>query len=446
MTAVGGSDSPYYACIKEYNYKYANTLTVNPIYNGNTIITGKSLPNAMIRVKDGDGNIMESSAKTDENGNFSFQADRTLLSGMMFTVESEDINIEKVSQMVIVNEIPAPSINYIKTNSTSISGNVDLVPEGELHISIFDQNNNLLIPDLKVNVNSDGSWLFNDLPSELGSLQKGYKIEAVQKIGEFESNITTRIVGGVAPEINSPGFTHIFSTNEFEEYSIRAGVNVIDLEDGDISPELKTYVNDQEVSEIDISIPGVYKVLYSVQDSDGNTVTKDRIILVDNGDYAVFEENNEIIQASNFSVPLSELENSDFKELANARGYSTLDGSELFVDLVSFKPDSVGIYPITFEISHANDITRVNNVVTEKTVYVSVYDDSESDDPSVVPENPLPEEDSIDNSESSNDAIASISENNPRRESLFENSGMKTEYYFIISIIIVGSSIYILKK
>lgn len=60
-----------------------------------------------------------------------------------------------------------------------------------------------------------------------------------------------------------------------EKFNILSGITAIDKEDGDITDNI-----DIKITNFINSIPGEYKVVYIVSDSDGNTVEKERKITV----------------------------------------------------------------------------------------------------------------------------------------------------------------------
>jgi hypothetical protein len=83
------------------------------------------------------------------------------------------------------------------------------------------------------------------------------------------------------------------------------GVSASDAEDGDASNGYDitpTVTSEAILAEVDTAKPGIYRVAYSVTDSDGNRVSKRRTVTVNDGTYTVGK--SRVLEAHSFEVPV----------------------------------------------------------------------------------------------------------------------------------------------
>ncbi|MFV0379389.1 MAG: hypothetical protein ACK5KQ_00960, partial [Anaerorhabdus sp.] len=92
------------------------------------------------------------------------------------------------------------------------------------------------------------------------------------------------------------------------------GVSVSDTEEGNLS--LTT-----DPTSVDTSVAGVTKVTYTASDVDGNEVTATQVVVVNDGTIVVGDAF--IIQASDFTKRVSEVDTTTVKTDANVKVYTT---------------------------------------------------------------------------------------------------------------------------
>lgn len=172
--------------------------------------------------------------------------------------------------------------------------------------------------------------------------------------------INAEVVTGGIPILTAPSFTEIQQGNSFD---ILLNVSANDLEDLNITSSINTS------GTVDTMTPGLYKVDYTVIDSDQNSVTASQIVLVNDGTYVVGSQF--ILHANDFTRRISQVDTSDAAILliSNAEVYSKTTGlivnEPLSIDDLGGYSATQGVYPITIEL--ANDATLdkvVNATVT----------------------------------------------------------------------------------
>lgn len=131
------------------------------------------------------------------------------------------------------------------------------------------------------------------------------------------------------------------------------GISANDLEDGDLSENVKIIAND-----VNIDVPGDYHITYSVLDSDGNTTEKTITITVLSNDKPVITGQDTSIKAGRTFDPLAGIAASDTED-----GDITANIEILSNDV---NPDIAGVYHITYSITDSDGNT------TEQTYTVTV--------------------------------------------------------------------------
>lgn len=136
--------------------------------------------------------------------------------------------------------------------------------------------------------------------------------------------------------------------------NIMQGVSATDTEDGTITGNIVT------TGSVNTSIAGVYNINYSITDSNNNTTTANRVVLVNDGTYVV--GTNYILRAVNFTKRISEvdLSQSAIKTAASAVAYKKSDATVGTVDITStggYGP-TVGTYTIGFAVNGEPATTR----------------------------------------------------------------------------------------
>ncbi|MBC1975332.1 immunoglobulin-like domain-containing protein [Listeria booriae] len=132
-----------------------------------------------------------------------------------------------------------------------------------------------------------------------------------------------------------------------------AGVTASDLEDGDLTANIKIIAND-----INIDVPGEYHVTYSVLDSDGNETEKTIIVTILSNDAPVIHGQDVTFKAGKAFDPMAGVTASD-----------TEDGditSTIEITANDVNPDVAGVYHVTYSVTDADGNT------TEATYTVTV--------------------------------------------------------------------------
>ncbi|MBC2317280.1 DUF5011 domain-containing protein [Listeria booriae] len=132
-----------------------------------------------------------------------------------------------------------------------------------------------------------------------------------------------------------------------------AGVTASDLEDGDLTANIKIIAND-----INIDVPGEYHVTYSVLDSDGNETEKTITVTILSNDAPVIHGQDVTFKAGKAFDPMAGVTASD-----------TEDGditSTIEMTANDVNPDVAGVYHVTYSVTDADGNT------TEATYTVTV--------------------------------------------------------------------------
>ncbi|KGL38872.1 immunoglobulin-like domain-containing protein [Listeria booriae] len=132
-----------------------------------------------------------------------------------------------------------------------------------------------------------------------------------------------------------------------------AGVTASDLEDGDLTANIKIIAND-----INIDVPGEYHVTYSVLDSDGNETEKNITVTILSNDAPVIHGQDVTFKAGKAFDPMAGVTASD-----------TEDGditSTIEITANDVNPDVAGVYHVTYSVTDSDGNT------TEATYSVTV--------------------------------------------------------------------------
>ncbi|MBC1797668.1 DUF5011 domain-containing protein [Listeria booriae] len=131
-----------------------------------------------------------------------------------------------------------------------------------------------------------------------------------------------------------------------------AGVTASDLEDGDLTANIKIIAND-----INIDVPGEYHVTYSVLDSDGNETEKNITVTILSNDAPVIHGQDVTFKAGKAFDPTAGVTASD-----------TEDGditSTIEITANDVNPDVAGVYHVTYSVTDSDgNTTEVTYTVT----------------------------------------------------------------------------------
>ncbi|EUJ30529.1 immunoglobulin-like domain-containing protein [Listeria cornellensis] len=131
------------------------------------------------------------------------------------------------------------------------------------------------------------------------------------------------------------------------------GVSANDLEDGDVTANVKVVAND-----VNIDVPGEYHITYSVLDSDGNTTEKTIMVTILSNDAPEIQG-----QDSSFKAGRA------FNPMAGITATDTEDGdvtANIQIIANDVNPDVAGVYHVTYSITDSDGNT------TEQTYTVTV--------------------------------------------------------------------------
>ncbi len=165
--------------------------------------------------------------------------------------------------------------------------------------------------------------------------------------------IAATVVAGNTPNLTVPGFTEIAVDASFDP---RSGATASDIEDGNITANITI------AGTVDTAMGGIYKLTYSITDSDFNSASIDRIILVNDGTFAA--GNLFILKATNFATIVDYVDTSDaavktaaqIQVFDKATGLPTAEAVQID-DLGGYNA-TIGSYQVIFSITTDLPATR----------------------------------------------------------------------------------------
>ncbi|MFQ8921377.1 MAG: immunoglobulin-like domain-containing protein [Clostridium paraputrificum] len=191
----------------------------------------------------------------DLNLSYNEISDISLLSGLTnlqyLDISNQDIKKETVNSNGNIVEI--------ENNTKNVNGEI-IAPNHISNSGIYDANTNLIKWD-NITSNTAEFYTFSN-NVKIGSADGTFSGEVSQPI-QYKSNDKPVISG--ADNI---------SIKEGIEFNPMTGVTATDTEDGNITKDIKVTGN------VDINKPGKYELIYTVTDTDNNTVTAKRIVTV----------------------------------------------------------------------------------------------------------------------------------------------------------------------
>lgn len=260
-----------------------------------------------------------------------------------YSVMDNDGNRAEAKQIVVVHdgEMVVGNQTILRaTNFTKRVGQVDLSSAAitsAANASVYDKTTGDLLPLAVVNVTNLGGY-----HAAVGT----YSI-TLEVAGDSGANkiIDANVITGDSPVLVVPAFRE---TQAGVVYDLMSGVSASDTEDGDLTSQIKI------VGEFDVNTPGVYTLQYNVTDSDGNQVSKEGVVLVNDDTFVL--GNDFIIQAQNFERRIGQVDASDASviEAAFVKLYNKTTGKEVenpsltVVSLGGYQAVA-GVYTITFK-------------------------------------------------------------------------------------------------
>lgn len=158
--------------------------------------------------------------------------------------------------------------------------------------------------------------------------------------------VVATVVTGTSPTLTVPGFTEITVGASFDP---RSGATANDLEDGNITANIAI------TGTVNTAVGGIYKITYSITDSDSNTASAERIILVNDGTFAA--GNLFILKAANFATIIDYVDTSDaaLKTAAQVQVFDKTTGlptaEPVQIDDLGGYDATIGSYQIIFSVT-----------------------------------------------------------------------------------------------
>ena len=206
---------------------------------------------------------------------------------LVYSVTDSDSNTLTKTRVVLVNDGNfSVGTTYIleASNFTKRVGQVDTSDgaiKGAAGVKVYSKGTGALTAE-PVTINSKGGYT---------NVVADYTITfAVTSDSGATRTITASVVAGDSPIIDGPTFTELAVGTSFDPMT---GITATDSEDGNITGIIT------HTGTVDNNVPGVYTLVYSVTDSDSNTLTKTRVVLVNDGNFSV--GTTYILEASNFT-------------------------------------------------------------------------------------------------------------------------------------------------
>ncbi|MBC1335244.1 DUF5011 domain-containing protein [Listeria booriae] len=173
-------------------------------------------------------------------------------------------------------------------------------------------------------------------------------------VTDSDANTTTKTVTITVLTNEKPVITAADITQKaHRSVDPMAGVTASDLEDGDLTANIKIIAND-----INIDVPGEYHVTYSVLDSDGNETEKTITVTILSNEAPVIHGQDVTFKAGKAFDPMAGITASD-----------TEDGditSAIEMTANDVNPDVAGVYHVTYSVTDSDGNT------TEATYTVTV--------------------------------------------------------------------------
>lgn len=276
-----------------------------------------------------------------------------------YSLTDEDTNV--VSAVLIV---------VVKGESVVISDHYIIkASDFELRLGQVNVNKDVIKANAKLEVYSKATGLKKVVDTEVITDYKKvigeYDVKFKVKGDPAEITIKATVISGDAPIIGVDELFTVLSINE--NINLRDGVTASDRENGDLTKQLVVIP-----PEIDTSVSGFYSIVYTVTDSDGNTVNVKKSIVVK--DEVVVVGKTHVISGHSYSIADVDVDASDIGvvKAANIRVYNIETGLEVFdtvtvIDKGNYK-DEVGDYSLRFGTSAEESLNL--------DVMVSVYKES----------------------------------------------------------------------
>ncbi|UBH22194.1 DUF5011 domain-containing protein [Macrococcus armenti] len=272
---------------------------------------------------------------------------------IVYRVTDSDGNTFDLTRNILVSEAPTtdepPTIVNTGNNELVVGDSFDPMAD----VIAMDKEDGDITSDIIVESNNVDT-------SVPGTYQVIYKVtDSKGNTFTFTRNILVKaqVAPNEVPTITSAGSNNIV---EGEAFDPMADVTASDAEDGDLTSEIKIVSNN-----VDTSTPGTYEIVYQVTDSQGNTMTLTRSIIVSPS--TVSNNVPKITSAGSNNLMKGEA----FDPMADVTASDVEDGDlTSSIEIVSNNVDTAipGTYEIVYRVTDSDgntfDLTR-NILVSE---------------------------------------------------------------------------------
>ncbi|MBC6314241.1 immunoglobulin-like domain-containing protein [Listeria grandensis] len=172
-------------------------------------------------------------------------------------------------------------------------------------------------------------------------------------VKDSDNNVTTKTITVTVLTNEKPVITASDITQKAHRaIDPMADVSAADLEDGDVTANVKIIAND-----VNIDVPGEYHITYSVLDSDGNTTEKTVTV-------TILSNENPVVTGQDSSFKAGRT----FDPMAGITASDTEDGdltASIQVVANDVNPDVAGVYHVTYRVTDSDsNTTEVTYTVT----------------------------------------------------------------------------------
>ncbi|MFV0379770.1 MAG: immunoglobulin-like domain-containing protein [Anaerorhabdus sp.] len=210
--------------------------------------------------------------------------------------------------------------NDVYLNAYFIQDEFDIVASANTGGTITPEGTTVVLgtENQTYNISADQGYLLKDVLVDGVSMGKinSYTFENVVK----DHTIEAVFVSNNAPTLVVTSFEEV---NAGDDFNTLINVTATDTEDGDLTSNVKVK------GSVNTNSAGIYKLEYSVTDSNNKTATASRVVLVNDGTYVVGD--SAIIMAKNFTINDKDVVVSDeaIKKLASMKVFNKADGDDI---------------------------------------------------------------------------------------------------------------------
>ncbi|MBC1500953.1 DUF5011 domain-containing protein [Listeria weihenstephanensis] len=267
-----------------------------------------------------DGDLTASIKVVSNNVNMKSEGQYTVV----YSVTDSDDNTTTVTRHIFVRTNDKPEIHV--ANQTFKAG---FAFDPMAIVSASDLEDGDVTKDIKITSNDVN-------PDVAGTYAITYSVT------DSDDNTTTKTITVTVLTNEKPVITASDRTVKAHlDFDPMTGVSASDLEDGNMSDNIKIIAND-----VSIDVPGEYSITYSILDSDGNTTEKTITITVLSNDTPVITGQDSSFKAGRTFDPMTGITANDTED-----GDITAN-----IEIVSndVNPDIAGVYYITYSITDSD--------------------------------------------------------------------------------------------